>query len=79
MLKKGQGEVMFMAVSLGEVEILREFLTKHPEMVNFAADGRTAMHYAATAGLAEAMKILIEFKGDVEQQVGPLASSLGHF
>ena len=61
---------MLMATSLGEVEILREFLTRYPEMVNFTSDGRTALHCAASAGLVEPLKILIEFKADIEQMVG---------
>ena len=69
MLRKGQGTLVPMATSLGEVAILREFLTKYPKKVDAASSGRTALHYAASAGLAEPMKILIEFKADLEQQV----------
>ena len=70
MLQKGQGEALFMATSLGEVDILREFLAKHPQMVDFTAEGRTALHYAAMAGLAESMKVLLEFNSMLERQVG---------
>jgi ankyrin repeat protein len=68
MLKNGRGEALFVATSLGEVDLLREFLTKYPDMVDFTSDGRTALHYAASAGLAEPMKILLEFHAKIEQQ-----------
>ena len=69
MLKNGRGEALFVATSLGEVDLLREFLTKYPDMVDFTNDGRTALHYAASTGLAEPMKILLEFHAKIEQQV----------
>ena len=69
MLAKGQGTAVVMATSLCEVDILREFLTKYPKKVDTVSNGRTALHYAASAGLAEPMKILLEFKADLELQV----------
>lgn len=69
MAKKGEGTAVVMATSLCEVKILREFLTKYPSKVDTVSSGRTALHFAASAGLAEPMKILLEFKANVEQQV----------
>jgi ankyrin repeat protein len=68
MLENGRGEALFVATSLGKVDLLRDFLTKYPDMVNFTSDGRTALHYAASTGLAEPMKILLEFHAKIEQQ-----------
>ena len=69
MLSKGQGTAVVVATSLGEVEILREFLTKFPKKVDTVSNGRTALHYAASSGLVEPMKILLQFKADLELQV----------
>ena len=69
MVKKGQGSAVVVATSLGEVGILREFLAKYPDMVNTVSSGRTALHYAASAGLVEPMRVLLEFHANVEQQV----------
>ena len=69
MLENGRGEALFVATSLGKVDLLRDFLTKYPDMVNSTSDGRTALHNAASTGLAEPMKILLEFHAKIEQQV----------
>ena len=69
MFMQGQGMAVVMATTLCEVDMLRKFLTKYPDKVNTVSNGRTALHCAASAGLAEPMKILLEFNADVEQQV----------
>ena len=69
MLRKGDGTAVAVATSLCELDMLREFLNKYPKKVDTVSNGRTALHLAASAGLADAMKILLEFKADVELQV----------
>ena len=69
MVENGRGGAVFIATSLGEGDLLREFLTKYPAMVDHASDGRTPLHYAASAGLAKPMKILLEFNANIELQV----------
>lgn len=58
--------VIVAAAASGDVDTLRDFLRKHPKEVNAKAAGKAAIHCAAVAGNIAVLKVLLEFKADVE-------------
>jgi hypothetical protein len=58
--------VIVAAAASGDVGTLRDFLTKHPTLVDTKAGGRAAIHCACAQGNADVVKCLLEFSPDLE-------------
>ena len=61
--------VLVAAAAAGDPDTIRTFLSTHPKEVDAKAAGKTAIHCAAVGGHVEVMKVLLEYKPDLEVEV----------